>query len=177
MLICSIPACRNSSTTMATVPKGTLLSARKKTDGSLSGAVLPRNRGPSMLMFTGSFPRNRRCPRSMLTTSLSWEISLTVRVCGTSRSIPDWRTGAVNMKIIRRTRSTSTKGVTLMSESEVLCSSLRVGKCHDRCLSDRNRMQRPARRVARIGYLLLELFPGFWARLFVASGIVSFRRI
>src|SRR3972149_7292626 len=55
----------------------------------------------------------------MLTTSFSCEISLTVRVRGTSSSIPDCRIGAVSMKITSKTSSTSTKGVTLMSESDV----------------------------------------------------------
>src|SRR6266702_7072221 len=60
-----------------------------------------------------------RCDLSMLTTRRSWLISLMVLVLGTSTSMPDWRMGAVIMKMMRRTRTTSTNGTMLISESEV----------------------------------------------------------
>src|SRR5580704_16085339 len=69
-------------------------------------------------MLMGSFPRKTRCCLSTLMTSRSSVISLTVRVLGTLTSIPDCSTGAVTMKIISSTRTTSTSGVTLMSEIE-----------------------------------------------------------
>src|SRR6476661_2289230 len=47
-------------------------------------------------------------------------ISLTVVVLGTSTSMPDCRMGAVIMKIMRSTRTTSMNGTMLISES-VLC--------------------------------------------------------
>src|SRR5258707_9638410 len=56
---------------------------------------------------------------STVTTRRSWLISLTVRVLGTSTSMPDWRMGAVIMKMMSKTRTTSTKGTMLISESEV----------------------------------------------------------
>src|SRR5713226_10604210 len=46
-------------------------------------------------------------------------ISLTVLVLGSSTSMPDCRMGAVIMKMISSTSTTSTKGTILMSESEV----------------------------------------------------------
>src|SRR5882672_11876535 len=60
-----------------------------------------------------------RCALSTVTTRRSWLISFTVRVLGTSTSMPDWRIGAVIMKIISSTRTTSTNGTMLISESEV----------------------------------------------------------
>src|SRR5579885_2475848 len=52
----------------------------------------------------------------MVITTFSLFTTLTVRVLGRFTSIPDCRMGAVSMKM---TSSTSTKGVTLISESEV----------------------------------------------------------
>src|SRR4051812_213125 len=46
-------------------------------------------------------------------------ISFTVRVFGTATSTPDWITGAVSMKMISSTSTTSTNGVTLMSDMDV----------------------------------------------------------
>src|SRR6267143_6761563 len=60
-----------------------------------------------------------RCALSTVTTRRSWLISFTVRVFGTSTSMPDWRIGAVIMKIMSSTRTTSTNGTMLISESEV----------------------------------------------------------
>src|SRR5439155_25164313 len=56
---------------------------------------------------------------STVTTRRSWLISFTVRVLGTSTSMPDWRMGAVIMKMMSSTRTTSTNGTMLISESEV----------------------------------------------------------
>ena len=52
-------------------------------------------------------------------TSRSSVISLTVRVWGTLTSIPDCSIGAVTMKMMSSTRTTSTRGVMLMSASAV----------------------------------------------------------
>src|SRR5512146_1451613 len=46
-------------------------------------------------------------------------ISFTVRVFGTFTSMPDCNIGAVTMKMISSTSTTSTSGVTLMSASEL----------------------------------------------------------
>src|SRR5205807_211983 len=66
-----------------------------------------------------------RCALSMLTTRRSWLMSLMVLVLGTSTSMPDCRMGAVIMKMMRRTRTTSTNGTMLISESEV-CVDLTI---------------------------------------------------
>src|SRR6266702_172642 len=63
---------------------------------------------------------------SRVTTRRSWLISFTVRVFGTSTSIPDGRICAVIMKMISNTRTTSTNGTMLISESEV-CVDLESG--------------------------------------------------
>src|ERR1700686_5827904 len=55
----------------------------------------------------------------MVITVRSSVISLTVLVFGTLTSIPDCSTGAVTMKIISSTSTTSTSGVMLISASEV----------------------------------------------------------
>ena len=55
----------------------------------------------------------------MVSTSRGSVISFTVCVCGTFTSIPDWMIGAVSIKIISNTSTTSTKGVMLISESEL----------------------------------------------------------
>src|ERR1700685_2468932 len=79
------------------------------------------------LMLMGSLPRKTFCDLSMLITRRSSVISLTVRVCGTFTSIPDCSTGAVTMKMMSRTRTTSTSGVMLISASEVrVCPELAV---------------------------------------------------
>src|SRR5208282_5684626 len=46
-------------------------------------------------------------------------ISLAELVAGTSTSMPDWRIGAVIMKMMRSTRTTSMNGTMLISESDV----------------------------------------------------------
>src|SRR6266403_512817 len=56
---------------------------------------------------------------SMVTTRRCCVISFTVWVLGTSTSMPDWRMGAVIMKMISRTRTTSMNGTMLISESAV----------------------------------------------------------
>src|SRR5205814_9121508 len=74
-----------------------------------------------------SFPTRRSsdlCDLSMLTTRRSWLMSLIVLVLGTSTSIPDCRMGAVIIKMMSKTRTTSTNGTMLISESEV-CVVLR----------------------------------------------------
>src|SRR5579875_2728446 len=55
----------------------------------------------------------------MVITTFSLFTTLTVRVLGRFTSIPDCRMGAVSMKMTSSTSITSTKGVTLISESEV----------------------------------------------------------
>src|SRR4029077_13372755 len=55
----------------------------------------------------------------MVTTWRTSVSSFTVLVLGTSTSIPDCRIGAVIMKIIRSTSTTSMKGTMLMSASVV----------------------------------------------------------
>src|SRR6202051_4316662 len=55
----------------------------------------------------------------MVSTSRCWVISFTLRVFGTETSMPDCSTGAVTIKMISRTKTTSTSGVMLISASEV----------------------------------------------------------
>src|SRR3972149_6655935 len=61
----------------------------------------------------------------MVTTRRSSAMALTVLVLGSSTSIPDCSTGAVIMKIISSTSTTSTSGVMLMSWREL---DVRVGR-------------------------------------------------
>ena len=51
----------------------------------------------------------------MVTTGISCALSLTVRTLGTSTSMPNSITCAVSMKMMSRTSTTSTNGVTLIS--------------------------------------------------------------
>src|ERR1700722_1079718 len=77
--------------------------------------------------LTGLSPRKTFWSRSMVNTCRCWVISFTLRVFGTETSIPDCSTGAVTMKMMSRTRTTSTSGVMLISESEVrVCPELAV---------------------------------------------------
>src|ERR1700723_579209 len=55
----------------------------------------------------------------MVSTRRCCVISFTLRVFGTETSMPDCSTGAVTMKMISSTRTTSTSGVMLISASEV----------------------------------------------------------
>src|SRR5271168_2221665 len=55
----------------------------------------------------------------MVSTIRCWVISFTLRVFGTETSIPDCSTGAVTMKMMSSTSTTSTSGVMLISASEV----------------------------------------------------------
>src|SRR5579863_9664393 len=55
----------------------------------------------------------------MVTTTRDCGMSFTVCVCGKSTSMPDCRIGAVIMKMMSSTRTTSTSGTILISESEV----------------------------------------------------------
>src|ERR1700754_1136821 len=55
----------------------------------------------------------------MVSTRRCWVISFTLRVFGTDTSMPDCRTGAVTMKMMSSTSTTSTSGVMLISASEV----------------------------------------------------------
>src|ERR1700722_8319958 len=55
----------------------------------------------------------------MVTTTRDCGMSLTVWVCGRSTSMPDCRIGAVIIKMMSSTRTTSTSGTILISESEV----------------------------------------------------------
>src|ERR1700722_6233953 len=69
--------------------------------------------------LTGLSPRKTFCSRSMVSTIRCWVISFTLRVFGTETSMPDCSTGAVTMKMMSSTRTTSTSGVMLISASEV----------------------------------------------------------
>src|SRR5579864_7755458 len=55
----------------------------------------------------------------MVTTTRDCGMSLTVCVCGRSTSMPDCRIGAVIMKMMSSTRTTSTSGTILISDSDV----------------------------------------------------------
>src|ERR1700731_4295348 len=55
----------------------------------------------------------------MVSTRRCCVISFTLRVFGTETSMPDCSTGAVTMKMISNTSTTSTSGVILISASEV----------------------------------------------------------
>src|ERR1700679_3883241 len=85
-------------------------------DGSVLGWC---KRVGSCARLTGLSPRKTFCSRSMVSTSRCCVISFTLRVLGTETSIPDCSTGAVTMKIISSTRTTSTRGVMLISASAV----------------------------------------------------------
>src|ERR1700677_1144814 len=83
----------------------------------------------------------------MVSTSRCSVISLTVRVLGTATSIPDCSTGAVIMKMISSTSTTSTSGVTLISASEervvpVLLVKATVHRLSGGCGSGRARVRR-----------------------------------
>src|ERR1039458_6733599 len=119
MLTLPMPACLMASITVAKAPNGTSSSERKKIDWCCGSRILCFRRAPIWLMLMGSLPRNTLCDLSMLITSRSSVISLTVRVWGTLTSIPDCSIGAVTMKIMSSTSTTSTRGVMLMSESAV----------------------------------------------------------
>src|SRR5450432_2069834 len=69
------------------------------------------------LMFTGLSLSQVVPSLVMETTGISLAFSLTGRTLGTSTSMPNSITCAVNMKMINSTSTTSTKGVTLISES------------------------------------------------------------
>src|ERR1700691_570964 len=68
-------------------------------------------------MLTGSLPRYTSPAFVIWTTGNSFVLVETVFVFGTSMSIPYSITCAVIMKMISRTRATSTNGVTLISAS------------------------------------------------------------
>ena len=125
MLTLLIPAGLIASITVAKAPKGTSSSARTKIDWCCGIANLLPQRRPIWLILTGSLPRKTLCCLSMVMTSRSSVISFTVRVLGTLTSMPDCRTGAVTMKMISSTSTTSTSGVILMSASEVCVRPLR----------------------------------------------------
>src|SRR5579864_4599787 len=55
----------------------------------------------------------------MVTTTRDCGMSFTVCVCGKSTSMPDCKMGAVIIKMMRSTRTTSTSGTILISESDV----------------------------------------------------------
>src|ERR1035437_2383235 len=68
------------------------------------------------LMFT-SLPLSVVLPSLvMVTTGISCAVSFTMRTLGTSTSMPNSITWAVSMKMMSSTSTTSTKGVTLISE-------------------------------------------------------------
>src|SRR5579863_897815 len=62
----------------------------------------------------------------MVMTTFSVFTTFTVFVLGKSTSMPDSSMGAVSMNMMSSTRTTSTNGVTLMSESEVCVRPLEV---------------------------------------------------
>src|SRR5215467_5809564 len=78
-------------------------------------------------MFTGSFPINTFCFLSTVTTIFCSTSSRTVLVFGTSTSIPDCKIGAVIMKIISSTSTTSMNGIMLISDSVVCVPFPSVG--------------------------------------------------
>src|SRR6202034_2100556 len=69
--------------------------------------------------LTGLSPRKTFWSRSMVRTRRCCVISLTLRVFGTETSMPDCSTGAVTIKMMSKTSTTSTSGVMLISASEV----------------------------------------------------------
>src|SRR6202050_1649019 len=86
----------------------------------LAGSVLGLgDRVGSCARLTGLLPRKTFWSRSMVSTVRCWVISFTLRVFGTETSMPDCSTGAVTMKMMSKTRTTSTSGVMLISASEV----------------------------------------------------------
>src|SRR6266705_5766117 len=80
-------------------------------------------------MLMGSLPRYTLCALSMVITKRCSVISCTVLVFGTSTSMPDWRIGAVIMKMMRSTRTTSMNGIILISESDVCVCFESCGIC------------------------------------------------
>src|ERR1035438_295193 len=100
----------------------------------------------------------------MVTTSLCSVISRTVFVLGTATSIPDCNTGAVIMKMISNTSTTSTSGVMLISASEVRvwplllvkatvhlpCGFGAGGICRPRRTANRNLLQRIQQLAAKV---------------------------
>src|SRR5579863_7051896 len=81
-------------------------------------------------MFTGLSFKYTRCARSMVTTMRICVSSFTVFVFGTSTSMPDCRIGAVIMKMISSTSTTSTNGTILISERELPVSRCICGITH-----------------------------------------------
>src|SRR5579859_2093212 len=73
----------------------------------------------SCARLTGLSPRKTFWSRSMVRTRRCWVISFTLRVFGTDTSMPDCSTGAVTIKMMSSTSTTSTNGVMLISASEV----------------------------------------------------------
>ena len=68
------------------------------------------NPGGNFVDVDGVVAQKTRCCLLMLITRRSSVISFTVRVLGTLTSMPDCSTGAVTMKMISRTNTTSTSG-------------------------------------------------------------------
>src|ERR1039458_2271848 len=68
------------------------------------------------LMFTSTPLRVVTPSLVTVTTGICWAVSFTIRTFGTSTSMPNSITWAVSMKMISRTSTTSTNGVTLISE-------------------------------------------------------------
>ena len=107
-----------------------LIGAHKDRIGSADRESSARSLAPISLMLIASLPRNTRCCLSMEITSRSSVISLTVFVFGTETSMPDCSTGAVIMKMISSTSTTSTSGVTLISASELCVRPRAIRECH-----------------------------------------------
>ena len=63
----------------------------------------------------------------MVTTGISWALSLTARTFGTSTSRPNSMTCAVSMKMMSSTSTTSTNGVTLISAMRVAAAPAATG--------------------------------------------------
>src|ERR1700733_2426713 len=86
----------------------------------LAGSVLGLCKSVgSCARLTGLSPRKTFWSRSMVSTNRCWVISFTLRVFGTETSMPDCSTGAVTMKMMSSTSTTSTSGGMLISASEV----------------------------------------------------------
>src|ERR1017187_9679123 len=109
------PAAPSSAVTCAIGSQMVSLSARTYTPFALPNFC--RMVAGRSLMFTSSALSLMTPSLVMVTTGIScWLLSLTGRTLGTSTSMPNSRTCAVSMKMMSSTRTTSTNGVTLISE-------------------------------------------------------------
>src|SRR5579859_7922661 len=111
-------------------------------------------------MLTGVSPRKIPESRSIVTTTRCSVISRTVRVLGTATSMPDCSTGAVIIKMTSRTSTTSTRGVMLISASEVWVRPLLLVKATFNLVRQIAAGQFAARLRALPGGPCMDLFEG-----------------